>query len=120
MAKDIRGLDPDTQLGAFLESVGVRPNSISRQQEDRKERLRQLEAERDALLAQDEITEEDRQMVLYFIQEKGDITRWSDWESRRGVIFRAYPALKTALDYLAVSETMMDNVLNRIEEDSIE
>lgn len=86
---------------------------------DRKARLRQLEAERDALLAQDEVTDKDRHMVVYFIRETGDITRWFDWDSRKGVIFRAYPALKTALDHAAVSEIMIDNVLTRIEEDSI-
>lgn len=87
--------------------------------EDRKARLRQLEAERDALLAQDEVTDKDRHMVVYFIRETGDVTRWFDWEDRRGVIFRAYPALKTALDHAAVSEIMVSNVLDKIEEDSI-
>ena len=34
----------------------------------------------------DSVTEEDQNMIVYFIREKGDIERWSQWEERKPII----------------------------------
>ena len=43
-------------------------------------------------------TEEDYNMIKYFWEEKGDITRWANWEKRKNVIFFNHPELAYAMD----------------------
>lgn len=57
------------------------------------------------------ITEEDLAMVKYFIREKGDVTRWIDWEEKKNAIFQFYPELRTALHNLERAELELKHVL---------
>ncbi len=60
------------------------------------------------------LTEEDRNMICYFIQEKGDIARWCDWEERRDIIAAEYPELIAALTSLKIAERTLDAIVERI------
>jgi len=63
----------------------------------------------------EEVTEEDRNMVVYFIQEKGDVTRWVQWEKRKGVIGKEYPELIAALDAQIVADRTLKAVVHSIQ-----
>ena len=52
----------------------------------------------------DSVTEDDLNMIAYFILERGNITRWSQWEERKPVIAKEFPELLAALDALTVAE----------------
>ncbi len=58
------------------------------------------------------MTEEDRGMVIYFIQEKGDVERWVSWEDKKDEIFREHPDLKDALDRVESAERFLQAVLD--------
>ena len=64
-----------------------------------------------------QVTDKDRHMVVYFLREMGDITRWCDWEQRKDTILMAYPSLATALEVQQRAAIMLENVLDKIEED---
>lgn len=63
------------------------------------------------------ITEEDRRMVKYFLEEKGDVTRWCDWEEKKEALFTLYPELHTALFNLDVAERTLKHVVEGIAND---
>lgn len=50
------------------------------------------------------LTEEDRADISYFIKEKGDITRWCDWEKKKGLVENELPHLIDALRRLDSAE----------------
>ncbi len=75
----------------------------------------QIEDERDELGSRAaSVTDDDRNMIAYFLQEKGDIERWSGWEDRKADIGRVYPELIDALDRLKIAERTLDAVVDRI------
>ena len=85
-----------------------------------------LLAEAEELLAKGEtrlqdavepVTDEDRRMVVYFLREKDDITRWVHWEERKHVILRDYPFLGRALEDKLRAEQTLESVLGSIEMD---
>lgn len=63
-----------------------------------------------------QVTDEDRRMVHYFIKEKDDITRWCDWEARKGIIEAEYPELIAALRNLETAQRTLDAIVERIGE----
>lgn len=63
--------------------------------------------------AQDKLTEEDRNMIVYF-HEKGDITSWSEWEKKKPLVEREYPQLIRALADLSFATCCVDNIVERI------
>ncbi len=60
------------------------------------------------------ITEEDRRTIRYFVQEKGDITRWSEWDEKKDAIFATWPQLRVALHNLDVAERNLDMIVEGI------
>jgi len=60
------------------------------------------------------ITQEDLNMVKYYIEEKGDVTRWSGWEEKKDAIQSFYPELHHALHNLAKAELDLKYTLDRI------
>ena len=66
---------------------------------------------------EDACTNEDRRMVVYFIRDKGDITRWTEWESRKSIICEAYPDLAFALTQRVTAYCLMNAALDRIDRD---
>lgn len=63
------------------------------------------------------LTEEDRNLLLYF-HEHGDITRWSQWESKKALFIVEYPELISAMFSLNVAERTLDAVVLRIGNES--
>ncbi len=57
------------------------------------------------------LTDADRNSIKYFIEDKGDITRWTEWEEKKDAIFRGYPALRSALFNLEVAELTLKTVV---------
>ncbi len=57
------------------------------------------------------IDDEDLRMVRYFIEERGDVTRWCDWDEKKAAIFALHPELRLALNNLEVAELALKHVL---------
>ena len=60
------------------------------------------------------VTDIDRNMISYFIKEKGDITRWSSWEKRKKDIGSEYPELIAALNNLTIAERTLNAIVEKI------
>jgi hypothetical protein len=60
------------------------------------------------------VTENDKNMICYFIRERGDIARWSDWEKRKAAIEEEYPELIIALDNLMIAERTLKAIVEKI------
>ena len=52
----------------------------------------------------------------YFLEEKGDITRWSRWEDRMPIIQKEYPELIQAMLNVKLAERTLTAVLQDMEE----
>ncbi len=65
------------------------------------------------------MTEDARNMVIYFIEEMGDITRWSQWEQCKHLIFIEYPELRIALEQRQLADLMLSAALGKIKNDCI-
>jgi len=61
------------------------------------------------------ITEEDINLIKYFIKHKGDINCWIDWEEKRDAIAKLYPELTDALQQVSRANDYLEMVLNGLE-----
>ena len=61
-----------------------------------------------------EVTEEDLNMVEFFIKDKCDVTRWTQWEERKDVIFKQFPILKLPLDKEFEAEILMKAAVQEV------
>lgn len=61
----------------------------------------------------DEITEEDLNSIKYFWSEKGDLTRWCDWNKKLPALRRQFPEIVAAWEsYQTAIRTMTACVEN--------
>ncbi|AAQ96526.1 hypothetical protein [Vibrio phage VP16T] len=60
------------------------------------------------------ITPEDLDTMKYFIEEKGDVTRWVDWDEKKDAIFALHPELRRALNDLELAELRLAQALEGI------
>jgi len=60
------------------------------------------------------ITDSDKNMICYFIQEKGDITRWCDWEKRKTDIAIERPELIAAINNLEIAKRTLSAIVENI------
>jgi len=60
------------------------------------------------------VTDEDRNMICYFIRVMGDINRWSSWKIRKKDIAKEYPELIVALDNLIIAKRTLDTIIDKI------
>jgi hypothetical protein len=65
-------------------------------------------------LAERPLSDEDKSMIRYFIQEKGDVTRWCDWEERKSQVEKEYPELIEVLNKIETYERLLKAVLETI------
>ncbi len=61
------------------------------------------------------IDDEDLRMVRYFIEERGDVTRWCDWDEKKEAIFALHPELRLALNNLELAELALKHVLEGLD-----
>ena len=64
------------------------------------------------------VTDSDRNMIVYFIQEKGDIERWSSWNERKVDIEAEYPELIAALKAVFIAKKTLNAIVEKIGNDS--
>lgn len=62
----------------------------------------------------DKLTEDDKNMIEYFVFEKGDIERWVSWEKRKPVIERELPHLIAAIKNLEIAEKTLKAIVRDI------
>lgn len=62
----------------------------------------------------DKLTAGDYRMIHYFIEEKGDITRWRSWPEKQAAVEREHPELIKALADLSVAESILKAVLKNL------
>lgn len=60
------------------------------------------------------ITYGDIMMIDHYINERGDITRWSSWEDRKEDIMNEFPELVTALQSKDIIEKTIERIVNDI------
>ena len=60
------------------------------------------------------LTEGDYNMVIYFWQEKGDITRWSSWEEKKPLFEKYHPELIKAMNDWTLAEKMLNLVIDSL------
>ncbi len=61
------------------------------------------------------LTVEDKRMIKYFLKEKGDITRWSDFKDKAQEVFEEFPLLRIALDSKHKAEKLMKEALREVD-----
>lgn len=57
------------------------------------------------------ITDEDRGCLEYFHEEKGDITRWCDWEDMKPVFQEEHPELITAMESVRIANLTLNSIV---------
>jgi len=62
----------------------------------------------------EQLTEDDKSMIAYFITEKGDVTRWTGWERAMPLVEKELPHLMDALRRLESAKRTLD-ALRRLE-----
>jgi hypothetical protein len=65
---------------------------------------------------ENKVTDDDITMIQYFFYDKGDITRWSQWEERKPIIAKEYPEIIQAMDNLNIAERTLRAVINQLSE----
>ena len=63
-----------------------------------------------------EVTNTDLVMVRYFIAEKGDVTRWIDWEERKAAIRAEYPHIIDAIERLDSAKRTLQAIVDTLPE----
>jgi len=62
----------------------------------------------------EEITENDYNMIAYFHQIKGDISRWSSWGKRKHIIAKYHPELIHAFNLVESANKQLDILVEEI------
>ena len=57
------------------------------------------------------ITEEDLNLIRYFWEEKGDLTRWHAWEEKSASLWKEYPVLMSAWEQYIRAYTVLNAVV---------
>lgn len=65
----------------------------------------------------DQMNDGDAISIDYFINEKGDIDRWCDWQNRRPIVAAKYPELIDALERINISKRNLSAVVSSIKRD---
>lgn len=60
------------------------------------------------------LTNDDYLSIKYFINERGDTTRWTRWESRKPAIKEVHPELIDALERLQSAERTLKAVVDSL------
>jgi len=63
------------------------------------------------------LTEQDKDMIVYFIQERGDIERWTGWEDVKEQAYEEYPDLLFALNRTKLAEKLLNAAVKRIRDE---
>ena len=61
------------------------------------------------------LTEEDVDTIKYFWLEKGDLTRWVDWEKKLPLIKKQYPELIDAIERYEIAIKTLTAVVRGLE-----
>lgn len=61
------------------------------------------------------LSNEDKNSICYFITEKGDVTRWTGWESKKSDIEAEFPELIHALKMLEIAKKTLAAVVKSID-----
>lgn len=61
---------------------------------------------------EDRLTQDDLNMVIYFHESYGDITRWIKWEERKPIVQRVHPELIKAMEDVKVAHRILNAVVD--------
>jgi len=62
----------------------------------------------------EKITDEDLDMVRYFWEEKGDVTRWVQWKEKLPLLRKQYPELVDAVDRYRIAVLTLSAVIKEV------
>lgn len=60
------------------------------------------------------LTAEDYRTIRYFIIEKGDVSRWCDWEQKKAEVASERPELIAALTNVLVAERTLRAIVDSL------
>lgn len=63
------------------------------------------------------LTPEDKSSIQYFWEEKGDLTRWVEWNHKIDIIKNEYPELIRAVENLTIAERTISAIVKVIGDD---
>lgn len=61
-----------------------------------------------------QLTDEDRNSIAYFILERGDVTRWSQWQEKKHLVMIHYPELIMLLDQRDFIDSKIDVIAHNL------
>lgn len=65
-------------------------------------------------LADKQLTDEDMNSIVYFHREKGDVTRWCEWNEKKHLLQKENPALWHAFQQLEIAQQTLDALLKAL------
>lgn len=65
-------------------------------------------------MSKDRMTANDYNMITFFHETNGDITRWSEWEKRKDVIQKFHPELIDAVNRLEIASRTLNSLIETI------
>lgn len=63
------------------------------------------------------LTSEDKELIAYFFFNKGDVTRWCDWEEKKAQVKNEYPHVIFSLDNLKLAEDTLEQAIKDMTND---
>ncbi len=60
------------------------------------------------------LTQDDKDMITYFLTEKGNVERWTGWEKVKPDVEKELPELMHALKQLEIAEKILQAVIESI------
>jgi hypothetical protein len=61
-----------------------------------------------------DLTYEERRSIAYFHQEKGDVTRWAEWQDVQLILQEHHPELLKALRDVEIAEKTLDAIIRTL------
>lgn len=61
------------------------------------------------------LTNSDLRSLVYYWQEKGDITRWVSWEEKKPLIKARFPEIVDALERFKSAEKTLDILIQNLD-----
>ena len=64
----------------------------------------------------EKLSDQDKAMIVYFWEEKGDLTRWCSWEEKKPMVEEEFPELIKALKDFDIAKKMISLTVRSISE----
>ena len=115
--KVVRGVTPGTESNKRILDAFVDPEKLTEGFALSRENIYGETGPYPFVKNKPEASDADVGQALYFIREKGDVTRWCGWEEKRALVFQRYPELHAATQGLDAAEKTLKRICESIDEE---